>query len=331
MKHQAYLGLGSNLGDRQGHLQAAVAGLPPAVRVLALSSIYTTPPWGYLDQPAFLNQVALVETDLEPKELLRYLKRIEGELGRRPTFRYGPRAIDLDILLFDDLVVHSRDLTLPHPGIPERAFVLVPLAELAPGLRHPQSGRTVAALLEEVDTTGVSKYATAGRVPIDHPGLKDYDKGNPANTRTTQGRESMSTPDLKPLHWSPEPGVGYSVERRPDGGMNVIFTDISPETWENWRAFALQHLIDSDRLTRNLYDLRQIEHIPEEAIPAVIEASSDPAARNIRLAVVVGNRAVYQVVKKIIDLTPPGSAEFHVFEDVKSAEAWLQRPLDSMT
>ena len=157
--HVVYIALGSNQGDRLEKLRAAVKALQPEVMPLDNSRIYETPPWGYTDQPAFLNQVIRAETSLTPQGLLEYLKEIEVQVGRRPTFRYGPRVIDLDILFYDELVHQSVDLTIPHPSLPERAFVLLPLADLAPELRHPVLEKTVKELLGEVSSEGISIYA----------------------------------------------------------------------------------------------------------------------------------------------------------------------------
>ena len=131
----------------------------------------------------------------------------------------------------------------------------------------------------------------------------------------------------KPLKWTPDPNVGYSVQRRPDGGMNVMFREVNPATLKHWREFALEHLIDSDRLTRNLYDLRGITAIPDEAINYAVEVNNDPAVRNIRLAVVVSTDDVYHSVQEIQALTTPGGVEMGIFRDMDEAESWLQRPL----
>jgi len=135
----------------------------------------------------------------------------------------------------------------------------------------------------------------------------------------------------KPLNWKPTLGIGYTVVRRPDGGMTLTFTDLSDATIQHWRDFALDHLLGSDRLTRNLYDLRRVANIPEKAIRTAIEANSDPAARNIRLAVVVNNDRVANAIREIYyAVVPETSAAIKIFTDLEGAEAWLSRPLDQM-
>ena len=140
-----YLGLGCNLGNRQQNLERAVTTLDetPGVRVQRVSSFRATAPYGVQDQPEFLNGVVEVETELAPQSLVVAIKAIEEKLGRVPTFRWGPRLIDIDILLYDRLRWNTPELTIPHPGILERPFVIEPLAELAPErlaeLRHDAS------------------------------------------------------------------------------------------------------------------------------------------------------------------------------------------------
>ncbi len=153
-----FLGLGSNLGDRFANLTNAVQSLPPAVKVVEVSPVYQTEPWGYTEQPAFLNQVILAKTGLAPEKLLSYLKSIEISVGRKPTFHYGPRQIDIDILFYGQQIISKDTLTIPHPHLHQRAFVLVPLADLAPDFRHPVLGLTITELLSQVETAGVSVY-----------------------------------------------------------------------------------------------------------------------------------------------------------------------------
>ena len=150
-----WIALGSNLGERAVNLETAINLMGDDVCVLAKSSLYQTKPWGYLAQDDFYNQVLVGETSLRPQKLLSRLKGIEKQMGRKKTIRNGPRVIDLDILLYDDLLLHSKRLTIPHPRMHERAFVLVPLVELQPDLVHPELGLTMSALLAKVDRAGI--------------------------------------------------------------------------------------------------------------------------------------------------------------------------------
>ncbi len=158
MNITVYIALGTNLGDREMNLRAAREALAPQVRLVAESPVYETAPWGFTDQPHFLNQVIQAEATLTPTQLLAYLKAIESRLGRKPTFRYGPRQVDLDILFYGDEIIQSEHLTIPHPRLHERAFVLVPLADLAADLLHPGRHQTVRELLAKVDKAGVKRY-----------------------------------------------------------------------------------------------------------------------------------------------------------------------------
>ncbi len=144
-----YLSLGSNIGDREANLHAALERLPrPGVRLLRVSPVYETEPLDYTDQRWFLNLVAEAETSLFPMQLLAHTAKIERDLGRVRTVAKGPRTIDIDILFYAAAVIRSARLEVPHPRIAERRFVLAPLADLAPDLRHPVSHRTVRQMLD---------------------------------------------------------------------------------------------------------------------------------------------------------------------------------------
>ncbi len=148
---EAYLGLGSNLGDRKHNLARAVSLLEERLAgPVAVSSVYETRPWGYADQPDFLNLVCRVDTALAPEELLGTAQEVERLIGREPTFRYGPRVVDVDILLFGDRIIDADGLRVPHPRLFERAFALAPLAELAPDFTHPELGVSIRELLDRL-------------------------------------------------------------------------------------------------------------------------------------------------------------------------------------
>jgi 2-amino-4-hydroxy-6-hydroxymethyldihydropteridine diphosphokinase len=147
----AYIGIGSNLGDRKENCEKAIRLLEKSdITVTTRSSMIETEPWGLTDQPAFVNMAVEIDTQLRPEELLFLLKKIEREVGRSDSVRWGPRTVDLDILLFNDLVMKTPQLEIPHHHISTREFVLRPLAEIAPDRMHPVLKKSINKLLNEL-------------------------------------------------------------------------------------------------------------------------------------------------------------------------------------
>ena len=151
-RHKAYIGLGSNIGDKEEYLKEAIKKISAEknIQLKKQSSFITTKPWGYMEQEDFLNSVIEIETTLEPEELMDLLLKIESELDRERTIKWGPRTIDLDIIMYDDLISSNEKVILPHPRMHEREFVLKSLSEIAPYLMHPVLNKRVFTLLEEL-------------------------------------------------------------------------------------------------------------------------------------------------------------------------------------
>lgn len=160
---RAYIGLGSNLGDPRELVREAARRLMTHGRLVAASSLYETEPWGGIAQPRFINAACVLETTESPHELVRSLLAIERDLGRdrAQEQRWGPRPIDLDLLLYDDVVLRTDDLVVPHPHLHERAFALAPLAEIAPEIRHPITGQTTRELALAAGSVGVRRLHEA--------------------------------------------------------------------------------------------------------------------------------------------------------------------------
>jgi GTP cyclohydrolase IV len=173
--HTVYLSLGANIGDRRGNLATALQRLREVMEIEIVSSVYETEPVGYTDQPRFLNLVCCAKTWLDAENLLAYAKEIETAIGRKPSFRNGPRPIDIDIIFYDNLHIEQDQLTIPHPRMRERAFVLVPLAEIAPEAIDPVSRKAVWQLLAEISQEGVTRLAANLKISLD----RDIQSGQP--------------------------------------------------------------------------------------------------------------------------------------------------------
>jgi len=163
MTNLVYLSLGSNVGDRESNLRQAIRLLESQGQVVSVSSVYETEPVEFTDQPWFLNCALALETDQSPPQLMAGLLNIEQEMGRRRLQKKGPRIIDMDILLFGDAIVNTPELTIPHPAIAQRRFVLEPLAEIAPEVRHPVWKRTIQELLEALPAGQTVRRVANGR------------------------------------------------------------------------------------------------------------------------------------------------------------------------
>ena len=160
---QVYLGIGSNLGDRQANMEKALKLLGDTLQIELVSSIYEAEPVGYIEQPMFLNAVCRGQTELGPLQLLSLVKGMEASLGRVSSFPNAPRTIDLDIIFYGNMIMQTPELTIPHPRLEERAFVLIPLLEIAPDLRHPISGESIEDLAARVQGwEGVKKIGELG-------------------------------------------------------------------------------------------------------------------------------------------------------------------------
>jgi 2-amino-4-hydroxy-6-hydroxymethyldihydropteridine diphosphokinase len=160
----ALLGLGTNLGDRTANLRAAITALGAVGRVERVSRVYESEPYGYVDQPRFLNMAVRLRTALAPDGLLRAVKEIEVRIGRAPTHRMGPRVIDIDILFYDDIQLDAPGLHIPHPGVMDRAFVIAPLLDLDIGLRHPASGELLAERVISLNDSSLVPLGAAADV-----------------------------------------------------------------------------------------------------------------------------------------------------------------------
>ena len=158
MDHTVYLSLGTNIGNRAANLKRVLDLLPPQMTVMAKSKVYETPPWGYTEQDKFLNQVVKVTTYLEPQKLLKHINRLEVAMGRKATFRYGPRLIDIDILFYDDEILETPSLTIPHPNLHERGFVLLPMMDIAPDHVHPIKKRSIRELVGFCEMGGIKQF-----------------------------------------------------------------------------------------------------------------------------------------------------------------------------
>ncbi|WGS66107.1 2-amino-4-hydroxy-6-hydroxymethyldihydropteridine diphosphokinase [Marinitoga aeolica] len=152
------IALGSNVGNRLNNIKRAIELLSKYVEIIKISNIYETEPWGYTEQDTFLNACVLINTELEPYELLKICKNIEKDLKRKQRFKWGPREIDLDIIYYGDLVLEKDDLNIPHKHMFERDFVIVPLNDISPDWKHPIFNKTIKERYDEIDKSKIKRY-----------------------------------------------------------------------------------------------------------------------------------------------------------------------------
>lgn len=217
--------IGTNLGDRAANLQRALDRLQSQLTVTAVSPVYATAPWGEPNQPEFYNICVAAETDLPPQDILAFIKSIEAEMGRVPSYRWGPRLIDIDLILYGSEVIELPELTVPHPRLAERAFVLVPLADIVPDFVHPVTGRDLASLLAAVDRDGVNRVG---------------DLDNLVNHTEVSPGDRTSTAWPTPFRWGARTYVMGILNVTPDSfsGDGILAGRALPQVVEQALAFA---------------------------------------------------------------------------------------------
>jgi 2-amino-4-hydroxy-6-hydroxymethyldihydropteridine diphosphokinase len=276
-RHQVYLALGTNLGDRLRQLKQALDHLESLGSVERLSRCYETKPVGYQEQPDFLNLACRFTTQLEPDELLKKLKAIEQQMGREPSFRNAPRPIDIDILFFDDLVLDSADLVIPHPRISERAFVLAPLADIEPEIVHPVLGLTVREMLERSDRQGITPFQQAEVIESFYLETQD------GLFFSVKGAEHPPDRWIAVLRYAPDPQGnriknGVSYRRLYSFSDQEIFLDANGPQYLAYDPF-FQTILQSvpKSLVRRIHDprlrLQELMHSPD-SIPIEKDAAA---------------------------------------------------------
>lgn len=256
------LAIGGNLGDRAANLRDAVRRLVAGgVHVDAVSSLYETPPWGYADQPPFLNGAVRGRTTLGPHELLSLAKQVEQELGRAPSFRNAPRPVDIDIALYGDCIINEPGLHVPHPGLPERAFVLVPLAEIAGPWVHPPTGKTIAELRTALGSTDeIKQFLSPARWAYITPEME----------QAQRSIDNKSTPVM-----TVRPSANSAVH--PRYHARVLALHHSHEYGMEARRLGMRNRMDDTFFDRLGCVTAQIDGVPQAAARATMRVCSDSA------------------------------------------------------